>query len=220
MPPRDYYNILGVPRNASTDDIKRAYRELARRWHPDHNKADDAEQRFKDITQAYKTLSDPAQRSRYDRMGPLYTSDGRPPRPEEFQEAMGAMFSGLFKRRGKARGEDLRYTISLSLEQVAAGIEKKIVVPRQARCGTCSGDGAHPQGGRQTCKACGGSGRASGPRLFRTECYHCNGDGFSIVKPCDTCKGAGRNHIEVEGRRITGLEVVEQEAQPAAEEVG
>ena len=196
MATRDYYNILGVHRKANPDEIKRAYRALARIWHPDHNSEPEAETRFKDITEAYKTLSDPDKRKRYDRLGPLYTSDGRPPRPEEFTEAVGAMFSGLFKRRGNARGEDLRYTVSLSLEQVAKGLEKQIVVPRQIRCGTCDGDGANPDGGRQTCKICGGSGKATGPRLFRSECYHCQGQGFTVSSPCPTCSGAGRNHIE------------------------
>lgn len=197
MAVRDFYNILGVDRKASPDDIKRAYRNLARQWHPDHNRSADAEARFKDITEAYKTLSDPELRARYDRLGPaLYTADGRPPRPEEFQEAMGAMFSGLFKRRGKAKGEDLRYTISLSLEEVGTGIEKEISVPRQIRCNTCKGDGADPDGGRQTCKVCGGSGRATGPRLFRSECYHCDGAGFTITKACKTCEGEGRVHVD------------------------
>lgn len=196
MATRDFYNILGVDRKASADDIKRAYRNLARQWHPDHNGSSEAESRFKDITEAYKTLSDPEKRARYNRLGPLYTSDGRPPRPEEFQEAVGAMFSGLFRRRGNARGEDLRYTVSLSLEEVATGIDKEIVVPRQMTCGTCTGEGADPDGGRQQCKVCGGSGRATGPRLFRSDCYHCEGRGYTITKACPTCSGEGRNHID------------------------
>ena len=197
MAARDFYNILGVERKATPDEIKRAYRALARQWHPDHNPAPEAELRFKDITEAYKTLSDPENRARYDRLGPtLYTSDGRPPRPEEFQEAVGAMFSGLFRRQGKARGEDLRYTVSISLEDVAIGIEKEILVPRMVRCGTCHGDGADPNGGRHSCKICGGSGRATGPRLFRSDCYHCSGTGFTITRPCGTCEGEGRKHLD------------------------
>ena len=101
---RDFYNVLGVPRNASQDDIKKAYRSLARRWHPDRNAGDEeAAQRFKDITEAYKTLSNVEERRRYDRLGPLYTQDGRPPRPDEVSEAVGAMFSGLFRPRRKRR---------------------------------------------------------------------------------------------------------------------
>ncbi|NCG21401.1 MAG: molecular chaperone DnaJ [Rhodobacterales bacterium] len=196
MARRDFYNILGVERTATTDEIKRAYRALARRWHPDHNKAADAEVRFKDITEAYRTLNDVDRRARYDRMGPLYTEDGRPPRPEDVQKAVGAMFGNLFRRKGKERGEDLRYTVSLTLEEVATGAEKEVIVPRMVRCGTCQGDGAEPTNGRQTCTVCSGSGKATGPRLFRSECYHCQGRGFSITIPCHSCKGQGRNHLD------------------------
>src|SRR5690606_18855813 len=110
---RDFYNILGVGRDATPDDIKRAYRSLARRWHPDHNRGPDAEARFKDITEAYRILSDPDERARYDRLGPLYTADGRPPTPEDLNEVVGSVLGGLFRRRGREPGEDLRYTISL-----------------------------------------------------------------------------------------------------------
>jgi molecular chaperone DnaJ len=194
---RDFYNVLGVPRNASHDDIKKAYRGLAMRWHPDRNPGNEAvEQRFKDISEAYRTLSDPERRARYDRLGPLYTEDGRPPRPEEVQEAVGTLFGNLFRRRPGGRGEDLRYTISVTLEEVAFGAEKSITVPRRVRCRTCGGDGAAPNGGRATCTVCQGSGRATGPRLFRSECYHCEGQGFTIKTPCPTCSGEGRHPIE------------------------
>ena len=191
MATRDYYNILGVERRASPDDIKRAYRGLARRWHPDHNKSPDAEERFKDITEAYKCLSDPDKRARYDRLGPLYTQDGRPPRTEDINEVVGNMFNNIFRRKGKDRGEDLRYTVSLALEEVATGIEKEIVVPRRVRCRTCAGSGADPQGGKNTCTVCAGSGKATGPRLFRTSCYHCEGRGFTVEKSCTGCSGEG-----------------------------
>ena len=195
MATRDYYNILGVERTATQDEIKRAYRALARQWHPDHNRTDQAERRFKDITEAYKTLSNVEERRRYDRLGPLYTQDGRPPRPDEVSEAVGAMFSGLFRQRRKARGEDLRYTISLTLEEVARGLEREITVPRQVQCSTCAGDGADPDGGHQSCKVCGGSGKATGPRLFRSSCYHCDGRGFTVSKACRTCEGNGRKPL-------------------------
>lgn len=197
MAARDFYNILGVGRDASQDDIKKAYRTLARRWHPDHNRSDtSAEARFKDITEAYRTLSDPDKRARYDRLGPLYTEDGRPPRPEDLNEVVGSMLGGIFRRKGKDPGEDLRYTVSLSLEEVGAGIEKEIVVPRLVRCRTCGGDGAAPEGGRETCSVCAGSGRATGPRLFRSDCYHCEGRGFLVKKACPKCDGEGRNTLE------------------------
>lgn len=197
MSNRDFYNVLGVPRNASQDDIKKAYRNLAMRWHPDRNPDnDEVAARFKDLTEAYRTLSDPDRRARYDRLGPLYTEDGRPPRQEDINEVVSGMFSGLFRKRGSEPGEDLRYTISITLEEVAAGLEKEITVPRRIRCRTCGGDGADPNGGREQCTVCHGSGKATGPRLFRTECYHCEGRGFKVVKPCETCSGEGRHTWE------------------------
>lgn len=197
MSQRDYYNVLGVQRNASQDEIKRAYRNLALRWHPDRNPNDEASvQRFKDITEAYQTLSDPDARARYDRLGPLYTPDGRPPRPEELNEVFGTLFDNLFRRRRDTPGEDLRYTCTVQLEEVASGTEKSIVVPRRVRCRTCGGDGAAPDGGREACKPCGGTGKATGPRLFRTECYHCDGRGWVVVKKCPNCEGDGRAPIE------------------------
>ncbi len=199
MSNRDYYNVLGVPRNAQQDEIKKSYRSLAMRWHPDRNPDDpEAEQHFKDITEAYRVIGDPDQRARYDRLGPLYNPDGRPPRPEELNAVVGAMFGNLFGRGRKKNqaGEDLRYTISLSLEEVASGIDKEIIVPRKVRCKLCGGDGADPDGGREVCSVCDGSGRSSGPRLFRTSCYHCEGNGFTIAKSCNRCSGEGRQSIE------------------------
>lgn len=196
MATRDFYNILGIARDATPDDVKRAYRVLARRWHPDRNPEDaDAEVRFKDITEAYRTLSDPERRARYDRLGPLYTEDGRPPRPEDLNEVVGTVWGNLFRRR-KERGEDLRYTVSVSLEQVASGAEKEIVVPRSVRCRTCAGEGADPDGGKQACEVCKGSGRATGPRLLRSDCYHCQGRGFVVARACPDCSGEGRRGIE------------------------
>jgi molecular chaperone DnaJ len=194
---RDLYNVLGVPRTATPDDIKRAYRSLAMRWHPDKNPGnDEVVQRFKDITEAYRTLSDPDKRARYDRLGPLYTADGRPPRPEDLNEVVGTMFGNLFRRRTEQAGEDLRYTVSITLEDVAVGVEKEIVVPRRVRCRTCGGEGADPDGGRKPCTACNGTGRATGPRLFRSECYHCDAKGYTVEKQCQTCAGEGRYPLE------------------------
>ncbi|MBW1877311.1 MAG: DnaJ domain-containing protein [Deltaproteobacteria bacterium] len=197
MPTPDYYNVLGVSRKATQEDIKKAYRGLAMRWHPDRNPDDQqAEQRFKDITAAYRCLSNPQERGRYDRLGPLYHPDGRPPRPEELNEVVSTAWGNLFRRRRKKKGEDLRYTVSTSLEEVALGMEKEIVVPRMVRCRNCGGDGANPDGGRKTCEVCGGTGRATGPRLFRNNCFHCDGRGFQVVIPCATCSGEGRHARE------------------------
>jgi len=194
---RDFYNILGVERDVSPEEIKRAYRVLARRYHPDRNPDNAAaEVRFKDVNEAYRTLSDPDKRARYDRLGPLYTEDGRPPRPEEINQVVGTMWNNLFRRRASLKGEDLRYTVSVSLEDVASGTEKEIVVPRLVSCPTCSGDGADPNGGKRTCDVCKGSGRATGPRLLRSDCYHCNGRGFLVDKACPTCGSEGRSGVE------------------------
>ncbi len=195
MATRDFYNVLGIGKSASADDVKKAYRSLARRWHPDKNPGDaDAAARFKDINEAYRTLSDPEKRRRYDRLGPLYTEDGRPPKPEDVSSAVTSVFNGIFGG-GKERGEDLRYTLSVTLEDVAKGLSKEIIVPRLVRCNRCGGDGADPEGGKETCEVCKGSGKGTG-RLFRTSCYHCGGRGFTVVKRCETCGGDGLNGIE------------------------
>lgn len=196
MPTRDFYNVLGVPRSASQDEIKKAYRSLARRWHPDKNQGDeDAAQRFRDITEAYRTLSDLEKRKRYDRLGPLYREDGRPPRPEDVNEVVTSFFGGIFRRRGNERGADLRYTVSLTLEEVARGIDKPIVVPRRITCNSCDGDGVLPEA-RVACEVCGGTGKATGTRLFRSTCYHCEGRGFTSASACSKCSGEGRVSIE------------------------
>ena len=193
---RDFYNILGIPRNASADDVKKAYRSLARRWHPDKNANDvAAAARFKDINEAYRTLSDPEKRRRYDRLGPLYTEDGRPPKPEDVNEVVTGVFGSLFGRGRAERGEDLRYTMTVSLEEVAKGVEKEIIVPRQVPCNACGGDGAEPESGRTPCDVCKGSGKGTG-RLFRSTCYHCGGRGFVVVKACVSCGGDGLRGIE------------------------
>lgn len=196
MAARDYYNILDVDRSASVDDIKKAYRKAARRWHPDHNGADaETAARFKDVTEAYKVLSDPEKRARYDRLGPLYTDDGRPPRPEDVNEAVGTVLGNLFRWKSQERGEDLRYTLSVTLEEVATGGDRDIAIPRKIRCRRCGGGGAEAAD-RARCEPCGGSGTASGPRLFRAACYHCDGRGWVPARPCGDCRGEGRMTLE------------------------
>lgn len=188
---RDLYNVLGVPRTASPDTIKRAYRTLALRFHPDRNPGDaEAEQRFKDVHEAYKVLSDPALRARYDRLGPLFTADGRPPDPDDLRDALSTWWTTLFGSGKPGPGEDLRYTLSVTLEEVEKGASRDLEVPRQVRCVTCEGTGARPAD-RKTCTACGGSGKSTG-RLLRTQCYHCGGLGWVPDAPCPDCDGDGR----------------------------
>jgi molecular chaperone DnaJ len=187
----DYYNVLGVTRTADAEELKRAYRTLALRWHPDRNPGDAvAEQKFKSVNEAYRVLSDPEHRARYDRLGPLFTEDGRPPRPDEVSDVLGRMWDNLWNRKPPSRGEDLRFTLTVTLEEVVTGAHRDLIVPRQVRCGACKGVGAPPEG-RESCGQCGGSGRSSGARLLRTACYHCAGRGFVVRKPCETCGGGG-----------------------------
>lgn len=193
MSRRDYYTVIGVRRNASAEDIKKAYRGLARQYHPDRNPNDvQAEQRFREVTEAYETLRDPVQRDRYDRLGPLYRADGRPPTPEDLSEMVGEALGSLFRKKAPDQGEDLRYTLRIPLETVATGGTQVIEVRRQLRCGRCSGDGADPEGGSRPCQPCDGTGKSPTRRLFRSACPHCEGRGTITVKRCTECTGAGR----------------------------
>lgn len=193
---RDLYNVLGVERNASPDEIKKAYRNLARKWHPDRTGGDEAAaQRFKDVTLAYQTLSDAEERAKYDRLGPFYTPDGRSMRPEELNETVSGIVGRFFGRGKKTPGKDLRFTLTLELEDVFTGTRKTITVPRRARCGDCGGTGARPGDGTAVCEVCSGTGRAQG-RVLRTSCYHCDGTGFVVVHKCSGCDGDGRIGLE------------------------
>ncbi|MCB9762299.1 MAG: molecular chaperone DnaJ [Alphaproteobacteria bacterium] len=198
MARRDYYNILGVKRSATPEEIKKAFRGLALRYHPDRNPDDlDAERRFREIVEAYECLSDPEKRAMYDRMGPFYKPDGRPLTPDELGELVTDALGSLFGKKPDDRpGEDLRYTLTVTLEEVGEGVERTIVVPRQVRCGRCKATGAHPDGGRQPCDACEGSGKSPTRRIFRTSCARCDGRGYILVKACDRCGGEGRHGSE------------------------
>ena len=195
MARRDYYAVLGVPRDASADDIKRSFRALALQYHPDRNPDDlDAEHRFREIVEAYQTLSDSDERGRYDTLGPFYRPDGKPPSAEDLNTFLAETFAGLFRRkRSIGRGEDLRYSLTISLEDVASGAERQIEVARLGRCRRCEGSGGDPDEGRRRCDACDGSGRSATRRLFRTECPRCDGRGFIVVKRCSRCNGDGRH---------------------------
>ncbi len=198
MARRDYYNVLGVKKASSPDEIKRAFRALALKYHPDRNPDDvEAERRFREITEAWEVLGDPQKRAQYDRLGAFYKPNGQPPSPDElgeyFTEALGSIFG---KRADNQPGEDLRYTLTLELEEVLTGGEHSISVPRQVACTRCGGDTADPDGGRKDCEPCEGSGKAVGRRLFRQTCARCDGRGFVVVKKCEKCEGSGRHGSE------------------------
>ncbi|MEL6344206.1 MAG: J domain-containing protein [Myxococcota bacterium] len=195
MARRDYYAVLGVQRSASGEEIKKAFRSLAMRYHPDRNPDDvDAERRFREVVEAYETLSDEEKRTRYDRLGPLYRADGKPPTPDDLREAVSDAFAGLFsKRKPEDPGEDLRYTLSVPLEEVASGGERMITLERQVTCKRCDGSGAEPGDGRRVCDLCEGTGVTPGRRLFRNTCPRCDGRGFIVVKKCKRCDGRGRH---------------------------
>ena len=190
----DYYNVLGLKRDATPDEIKKAYRHLALQYHPDRNPDDtEAARRFREATEAYETLSDAEKRLRYDRLGPLYTPSGRPPTPEEMGELLSDTLGGLFRRRKRAEsGEDLRYTLSISLEECASGMVEQVEFPREIRCKRCGGGGADPDKGRRECASCDGSGRTQTRRLFRHQCARCDGLGYIVIKHCERCEATGR----------------------------
>lgn len=207
MAKRDYYEVLGVPKNASEEELKKAYRRLAMKNHPDRNLNDKgAEDRFKEIKEAYEILADPQKRAAYDQFGhagidPSSMNSGG------FAGGFGFDFGDIFDsvfggggntRRGgtrTVRGSDLRYDLTLSLEDAVNGTEVKIRIPTQITCPTCQGNGAKPGTNPQTCPRCGGSGQIRMTQGFfsvQQTCSHCRGTGRFIPDPCINCHGSGR----------------------------
>ena len=225
MSKRDYYDILGVQRNATKDEIKSEYRKLALKYHPDRNKAPDAESRFKEISEAYAILSDDEKRAQYDQFGHAGI-DGRYStedifRGVDFDEILrdigfgfgggfGSIFDTFFggrPARGPQRGQDIRYDLEISLEQAYAGLAREIEVPRTERCSECNGSGAKPGTSPKRCPECGGAGqiqhvqKAGFMHFARIEpCRKCRGKGTIIEKPCNQCHGSG---IVERDRRIS-----------------
>lgn len=195
MARRDYYAALGVKRDASPDEIKKAFRTLALQYHPDRNPDDvDADRRFREIAEAWEVLSDPEQRARFDKMGALFRPDGKPPSPDEVNAYVSEVLGGLFRRKGQSElGEDLKHTLSVTLEEVAVGAEREITVNRRVKCKRCDTSGADPDGGRRPCAHCNGTGKSPTRRLLRSDCAQCDGRGFIVVKRCTRCNGEGRH---------------------------
>ncbi|MCD4748793.1 MAG: molecular chaperone DnaJ [Thermoanaerobaculales bacterium] len=207
---RDYYEILGVDRGASVDDIKKAYRILAVRYHPDKNPGDsESEERFKEASEAYAVLSDSKKRDRYDRFGHQGIggqdfSGFDPSSFGDFSDILGDLFGFGFgdifggrrqARSGPRRGRDLQYTLRLSLEEAATGTEKSIRIPRAEDCETCGGGGSEPGTSPETCTSCGGSGQVMFRRGFLSvaqTCPSCGGAGRVNRTPCSACRGNGQ----------------------------
>jgi molecular chaperone DnaJ len=209
MSKRDYYEVLGVDRSASEQDIKRAYRKLALELHPDRNPGDaQAEERFKEASEAYQILSDAEQRLTYDRFGHAGVS-GSAHGFTDIQDIFsqfGDIFSDFFgggpfrggRRGGAQRGADLRTVVRLSLKEAALGVKKEIALNHPGPCQTCSGSGAQ-SGRRSVCPRCSGAGQIAhsrGPFLLQTTCPSCQGMGSVVEDPCKACRGSGRVEVE------------------------
>ena len=212
MAKQDYYEVLGVQKNASADEVKRAYRALAMKYHPDKNPGDKAaEGKFKNCAEAYEVLSDAEKRQRYDQYGHeglrgAGMHDFSRMNVEDIFSVFGFddFFSGIFggggrrgngRRGGAAKGFDLETSVELTLEEVARGAEKTIVFTRQDNCGSCSGTGAAKGSQPVGCPACNGSGQvARGGGIFQmvSTCPQCKGAGRVVGSPCKSCKGRGK----------------------------
>ncbi len=212
MAKRDYYEVLGVERNASKDEIKKAYRKLAIQYHPDRNPEDsDAEEKFKEATDAYEVLSNDQKRQAYDQFGFAgvegmgggghdYSTVFR-----DFEDIFGD-FSSIFEsffggggrrrsaRESRMRGSDLRYNLEVEFTEAVFGAKKEVSYERNAACDSCDGSGAEPGSGKKRCPTCGGSGqvrRSSGFFSIASTCSTCSGEGYILDNPCEKCRGAG-----------------------------
>lgn len=214
MAAKDPYKVLAVPKGAKDDEVKKAYRKLARQWHPDQNAGNkDAEEKFKDIQEAYAILSDPAQRKAYDSGGfsnlfggaggnGPFAGGARNVRFEDLGDILGGMgglgnmFGGGGRRRPRAeRGSDLETEVSIGFDQSIGGTQTSVSVPRRESCTTCSGGGAAPGTTPKTCPRCEGRGvEQLGQGMFSISqpCSQCSGAGQIIEKPCPTCRGSGQ----------------------------
>lgn len=207
---RDYYDVLGVSKTASKDEIKKAYRKLSKKYHPDINKEVGADEKFKEISEAYEVLSDESKRAQYDQFGHAGPQQGGFGGGgfSGFGGGFDDIFSTFFGGGGGGRrrdpnaprqGDDLQYTMALSFEEAVFGVEKDITIPKEEECGTCHGNGAKPGTSPETCSYCGGAGQVNveqntpfGRVATRRTCHQCSGTGKVIKEKCSTCGGDGR----------------------------
>jgi molecular chaperone DnaJ len=225
---KDYYELLGVSRGASADDLKKAYRNMAKKYHPDANPNNkEAEEKFKEINEAYEALSDPQKKAAYDQFGHAGVGAGGPGgfggggfRPQDFgnaadfEDIFGDVFSNFFGgagRPGRVRnqaqeGDDLRYDLNLTFEEAAFGTTQEVKIKKLATCDSCHGSGAKPGSGRVVCTTCKGTGQVRASQGFFTiarTCNRCGGQGEMPGSPCTTCRGHGR----VEKERTISVKV-------------
>jgi molecular chaperone DnaJ len=203
---RDYYDVLGVPRNASAEEIKRAYRRLAMQFHPDRNKDGDASVRFKEVNEAYEILSDGEKRQIYDRYGHAgprgFSQDfsGFSGFGDIFEDLFGGFArSGAAQRRAPRRGADLRHMLTISFEEAVFGVDKEIELTRSDTCPVCQGSGAEPGTQPKRCPQCNGTGEVRrmqqtilGSMVNVSTCDRCNGEGEIVTTPCHECRGYKR----------------------------
>ena len=207
MADRDFYEILGVQKNASDDEIKKSYRKLAMKYHPDRNKDDkESERKFKEATAAYEALKDPERRAAYDQYGHDAFRQGGMGGGQGFgdfgggfsdifEEFFGGGFGGSSRQRGPQRGNDLRYNMAVTLQEAFSGKKSKIRIPSYEGCDLCSGTGSVDKSGPSTCSTCGGQGKVRSTQGFfsiERPCPTCGGEGSSIKNPCLKCSGTGQ----------------------------
>lgn len=240
MSKRDYYEVLGVSKDASEADIKKAYRKLARKYHPDVNPGDkEAEGKFKEAAEAYDVLSDSQKKARYDQFGHAGTDPqggfgaggfGGGDFGGGFGDIFDMFFGGGGRRQGPQKGDDLRYDLDISFEEAAFGLEKDIKIPRWENCDQCKGTGATPGTDAKTCPTCHGSGQVQftqntpfGRFVQSKTCQQCHGEGKIIEKPCKQCQGRGKVrknkkiHVKIPAGVDTGSRLrISGEGEPGA----
>lgn len=211
MSKRDYYEVLGVSKSATKEEIRKAYRKLSKQYHPDLNKEPGAEEKFKEVTEAFETLSDETKRAQYDQYGHADPNqgfggfggfNGGGADGFGFEDIFSTFFGGSTRRRdpnAPRKGDDLQYTMTIDFMEAVFGKETEIELPREEECETCHGTGAKKGTTAKTCTHCGGTGQISvtqntplGQMVNRRTCPHCQGTGKIIPEKCETCHGSGR----------------------------